>query len=247
MSAKILEGTITFINHEKQYAMIEYPDGGKKKIAKGKIDMVTQKEWQQKNKIKKTHPYSVGDVLQFNLETGAKTGRLSAVNLQFKFNNALNNLIQKATTENKFLGYLKKVEDDFFVKEIDSYLFFPVKLSPWQFPPNERDFNEPVTFSLLQPDKKINIQVSLTDNKYLPEFNEAVKLFKSKAIVTAEIYRVTSHSLYVYVVGKVIKAKINTELLDSASLKVGDKIPVKINYLSKDKIVIEPAAASAEG
>lgn len=240
MSAKILEGTITFINHEKQYAMIEYPDGNKKKIAKGKIDMVTQKEWQQKNKIKKTHLYSVGDVLQFNLETGAKTGRLSAVNLQFKYNNALNSLLQKAGTENKFLGYLKKVDEDFFVKEIDSYLFFPVKLSPWQLPPNEKDFNEPVTFSLVQPEKKVNLQASLTNNKYLPEFNEAVKLFKSKAVVEAELYRITSHSLYVYVVGKVITAKINAELVNNTSLKTGDKIPVKINYLSKDKIAVEP-------
>lgn len=247
MSAKILEGAITFINHEKEYAMIEYLDGGKKKIAKGKIDIPTQKIWQQNKKIKKTHQYSVGDVLQFNLETGAKTGRLAAVNLQFKFNNALNSLLQKATIENKFLGYLKKVDDDYFVKEIDSYLFFPVKISPWQLPPDEKDFNEPVSFSMLQPEKKDNLYVSLTDNKYLPEFNEAVKLFKSKTVVEAEVYRVTSHSLYVHVVGKIISAKINAEVIDTAMFKIGDKIPVKISYLSKEKIAVVPVDESPEG
>ena len=224
MSAKVLEGAITYINHEKQYAMIEYEDGNKKKIAKGKIDLPTQKGWQEKNKIKRTHQYSVGDVLQFNLETVSKTGALAAVNLQFKFNTALNNLQQKARVENKFLGYLKNVDEDFFVKEIDSYLFFPVKLSPWQLPPDEKDFNEPVTFSLLQPEKKENLLVTLTDNKYLPEFNEAVKLFKSKAIIEAEVSRLSSHSVYVNVVGEVITAKIKNELLNLEGIKVGDKI-----------------------
>ena len=240
MSAKVLEGAITYINHEKQYAMIEYVDGNKKKIAKGKIDLLTQKGWLEKNKIKKTHQYSVGDALQFNLETVPKTGNLAAVNLQFKFNTALNNLQQKARTENKFLGYLKNVDDEFFVKEIDSYLFFPVKLSPWQLPPDEKDFNEPVTFSLLQPEKKESLLVTLTDNKYLPEFNEAVKLFKSKAVVDAEITRLSSHSVYVNVVGEVITGKIKNELLNLEGLKVGDKIPVRISYLSKDKLAVEP-------
>lgn len=243
MSAKILEGTITYINHEKQYAMIEYVDGNKKKIAKGKVDLASQKGWKEKNKIKKTHQYSVGDVLHFNLETVAKTGNLAAVNLQFKFNTALNNLQQKALAENKFLGYLKNVDDEFFVKEIDSYLFFPVKLSPWQLPPDEKDFNEPVTFSLIQPEKKESLLVSLTDNKYLPEFNEAVKLFKTKATVSAEVTRLSSHSVYVNVVGEVITAKIKNNLLNLEELKVGDKIPVTITYLSKDKIAVEPATA----
>ena len=179
-------------------------------------------------------------MLQFNLETVAKTGNLAAVNLQFKFNTALNNLQQKALAENKFLGYLKNVDDEFFVKEIDSYLFFPVKLSPWQLPPDEKDFNEPVTFSLLQPEKKENLLVSLTDNKYLPEFNEAVKLFKSKAVVSAEVTRLSNHSVYVNVVGGVITAKIKNDLLELEGLKIGDKIPVTISYLSKDKIAVEP-------
>ena len=240
MSAKVLEGAITYINHEKQYAMIEYVDGNKKKIAKGKIDSLTQKGWLEKNKIKKTHQYSVGDVLQFNLETVPKTGNLAAVNLQFKFNTALNNLQQKARTENKFLGYLKNVDDEFFVKEIDSYLFFPVKLSPWQLLPDEKDFNEPVTFSLLQPEKKESLLVTLTDNKYLPEFNEAVKLFKSKSVIDAEITRLSSHSVYVNIVGEVINGKIKNELLNIEELKVGDKIPVRISYLSKDKVAVEP-------
>ncbi len=240
MSAKVLEGTVTYINHEKLYAMIEYVDGNKKKITKGKIDMPTQKGWKEKNKIKKTHQFSVGDVLQFNLETVPKTGNLAAVNLQFKFNTALNNLQQKALTENKFLGYLKNVDDEFFVKEIDSYLFFPIKLSPWQLPPDEKDFNEPVTFSLLQPEKKESLLVSLTDNKYLPEFNEAVKLFKSKTVITAEVTRLTNHSVYVNVVGDVITAKIKNDLLNLEGLKVTDKIPVTISYLSKDKIAVTP-------
>jgi len=50
--------------------------------------------------------------------------------IEFRFNNALDNLINKSAIENRFVGYLKKVDDDYFVKETGSYIFFPLKLSP---------------------------------------------------------------------------------------------------------------------
>lgn len=241
MSAKILEGKITFINHDKGYAMIEYTDGSKKKVAKGKIDMATQKIWKENNKIKKTHHFSVGDVLQFNLETSSNGGRLVASFLQFKFNNALNNLLHKATIENKFLGYLKQVDKNFFVKEIDSYLFFPISLSPWQLLPAEKDLNEPVSFFLNNIQKKDHITASLSNNKYLPEFLEATKLFKAQQIIQSTVYKISPHAYYVYVVGKVITAKIDRALYSDKKIELGSVLPITISFLNKQKIAVAPA------
>ena len=42
------EGKISFINHEKKYAMIEYEEGNKKKTVRAVIDEKIQKELKEK-------------------------------------------------------------------------------------------------------------------------------------------------------------------------------------------------------
>jgi hypothetical protein len=135
MSATGIEGKISFINHDKQYAIIEYMQGGKKRTANGLISPKQQQAWKQANLIKKTHVFSVGDVVTFNLKLSDRGDKMVASAIQFRYNTALDVLINKAATDNKFIGYLKEVEGKYFVKEIESYLFFPVPLSPWQLPP----------------------------------------------------------------------------------------------------------------
>ena len=97
--------------------------------------------------LKKKHIFHIGDTVSFNVGLSGRGDRMVATNIQFMYNNALDVLINKAKTENNFIGYLKVVDDKYFVKEIDSYLFFPVPLSPWQIKPTEAELNEAVTFA----------------------------------------------------------------------------------------------------
>jgi hypothetical protein len=150
---------------------------------------------------------------------------------------------------NKFNGYLKAIDDKYFVKEMDSYLFFPVAISPWQVLPEEAELNEPVSFSLENIEKKDKIFASLTNNTYIPEFNKAIKLFKGKTPVKAEVYNVTAHGIYLNIIEDKIRAKISldkkTAFTDQLStLKTGDHLDVLITHMSKSKIVVEPVAAS---
>ena len=170
-----------------------------------------------------------------------------ATNISFLYNNALDLLISKAMQTNKFTGYLKAVDDKYFVKEIDSYLFFPVIISPWQLLPTEDELNEPVTFSLENLDKKNKVQASLTNNTYIPEFNKAIKLYKSKTPVEAEVYKVSPHAIYLNIIGDKIKAKLplkkDTPADHESAIKPGDKINVLISYMGKTKIVVEPVSS----
>ena len=228
------EGKISFINHDKKYAMIDYEEANKKKTVRADIDDKKQKELKEKKLIKKTHHFMVGDVVSFLVKLSDRGDRMMATSVEFLYNNTLDVLINKSLLTNKFIGYLKMVDDKYFVKEIDSYLFFPVPFSPWQIIPEELDLNEQVFFSLENIERKEKIFASLFNNKYIPEFEQAVKLFKTKTALSAEVFKVSPHSIYLNVIGNKIQAKIDFE----ESLHVGDKIEVLISYLGKNKIAV---------
>jgi hypothetical protein len=234
MSQKF-EGKISFINHDKQYAMLEYEEGNKKKTVRASIDDKLQKEMKAKKLIKKTHHFMVGDIVSFTVKLSDRGDRMMAVGTEFLYNNALDVLINKSFETNKFIGYLKIADDKYFVKEIDSYLFFPVPFSPWQLLPTEEELNEQVHFSLENVEKKEKIFASLFNNKYIPEFELAVKLFKSKTPFEASVFKITPHGIHLNIVGNAIQAKIAFE----EHIKIGDTINITISYLGKNKIAVE--------
>ena len=233
--SQIIEGKITFINHDKQYAMIEYSEGNKKKAIRADIDEKVQREMKNKKLIRKTHHFMVGDIVSFQVKLSPRGDRMIASGTEFLYNNALDVLIDKSRINNKFIGYLKIADDKYFVKEIESYLFFPVPFSPWHVLPTEEELNEQVIFSLENTDKKEKIFASLFNNNYIPEFREAMKLHKSKSPAEAIVSRVMPHSIYVNIMSDKLQAKLPFD----ENIKAGDKIKVMITHLSKTKIAIE--------
>lgn len=236
MSNTLLKGCVSFVNHEKKYVMIEYEVSGKKRVINGIVDENTQLQLQKAGVIKKPHVFHIGDEVNFTAGLSGRGDKMVATNIQYLYNTALDVLINKAKTENNFTGYLKIVDDKYFVKEMDSYLFFPVLISPWQIKPAETKLNEAVTFRLENLAKKDKITANLFDNKYIPEFYTAVKLNKADTPVEATVYKVTPHGIYV----NVIKDKIQAKLPFKDGIKVNDKVMVKIVYLSPAKIIAEP-------
>ena len=148
MSQQLLMGKITFIHHEKMYATIEYLHNDKKKTINGNVSEKEQLKLKAKKLISKTHVFNINDEVSFIIVPSEKGDKMVADCIEFRFNNAYSNLINKAAIENRFVGYLKKVEEDYFVKETGSYILFPLILSPWKLRPHESRLNEPVFFKL---------------------------------------------------------------------------------------------------
>ncbi|MGC4101173.1 hypothetical protein [Ferruginibacter sp.] len=208
----------------------------KRKNINGIVDDKTQEELIKKKLVKKKHNFHIGDVVNFNAGLSGKGDKMVATNIQYLYNPALDVLINKAKTENNFIGYLKMIDDNIYVKEIDSYLFFPVAPSPWQMIPTEKELNEAVTFSLENTGNKEKVTAKLFNNNYIPEFYTAVKLFKSKTPVDAKVYKVSPHGIYLNIVSDKVQAKIP---VTDPNVKIGDAIKVQITYLSPAKIVVE--------
>ena len=233
MSNTIITGNVTFVNHEKKYIIIEYHQAGKKKVVNANVD---------EKHLKKKHVFHIGDAVSFTVGLSGRGDRMVATNLQFMYNNALDVLINKARIENNFIGYLKIVDDKYFVKEIDSYLFFPVPVSPWQLKPTEAELNEAVTFALENLEKKEKITASLFTQKFIPEYYSAERAFKKQEVVETEIYKISPHGIYLNVFADKVQAKVSADANNvPAGIKIGDKLKVQITYFSKMKIVVEPA------
>ncbi len=233
MSNSLLTGNVSFVNHEKKYIIIEYDQNGKKKVVNGSVE---------EKYLKKKHVFHIGDMVSFTVGLSGRGDKMVATNIQFMYNNAVDVLINKARAENNFIGYLKVIDDKYFVKEIDSYLFFPIQISPWQIKPTGAELNEAVTFALDNLEKKERITASLFTQKFIPEYYSAERAFKKNEVVEAAVYKVSPHGIYLNVFGDKVQAKISVK--DGqlpADVKPGDIIKVKITYFSKIKIVVEPA------
>lgn len=230
MAANKLEGKITYINHEKNYVMVEYEAGGKKRVVKGKA-----------TSAKSNHQFVPDDIISFKLGHIAGTDKQSAEDIKFLYNTALDVVLQKAKIANQFTGYLKQVNEDYFVKEINSYLFFKINLSRWQLPPKETIVNEQVEFFLDNLDKKEKVSALLFDNDFIPEYSKALKAFRGKEIIETTVTKISPHGIYVNVFDDKITGKLDPENEKLSAVKVGDTVPVMISYMSKDKIVLEAA------
>lgn len=231
MSKELHTGNVSFVNYDKKYIMIEYEVNGRKKVVNGNVD--------EKN-LGKKHIFHIGDMVSFTVGLSGRGDRMVADKIQFLYNNALDVLINKAKTENNFIGYLKVVDGKFFVKEIDSYLFFPVPFSPWQIKHTEAELNEAVTFELLNTDNKNKITASLFTEKFIPEYYSAERAFKKQEPVEAKIYKISPHGIYLNVFGDKVQAKLSPKTTKlPANLKVSDNIKVLITYFSKTKIAVE--------
>jgi len=238
-------GTITFINHDKDYATIEYSLDGKKKKINGNISEREQLKLKAEKIIKKSHRFHVGDEVSFIINLSARGDKLIADCIEFKFNNALTGLINKSAIENRFAGYLKKVGDDYFVKETGSYIFFPLKFSPWERKPHDSILNEPFFFKLENTSKAGKVTAASFKPLYIPEYLEAMNYFKNRTPIDATVYRITPYGIFVNLLGNKVQAKLPPSRNDKnpsathPELKTGDVIRIIITYLGSSRIVIE--------
>lgn len=241
MDEKTIMGTITFIHHDKQYATIEYELNDKRKSINGYIDEKTQEKLKAAKIIKKKHKFHIGDTVSFIIVLSPRGDKMIADHIQFKYNNPLDSLINKAAIENRFVGYLKKVDTRYFVKETGSYVLFPLLLSPWEKAPHEDKLNEPVFFKLENIDKPDKATASMYKSVYIPEYMAAMQHFKNKTIIESTVYKITPHGIFVNVMGEKMQAKIAIDKTKETLVKVGDTIKIRITYLGSSKIIIEKA------
>ena len=229
MAEEIYKGHISFVNYEKHFATIDYTKGGKAKSVNCKT---------VGSDGKKKHHFRVGDNVQFELRLSDRGDKLTADKVKFLYNTQLEVLLNKAVVENRFAGYLKKVDDGWLIKERNSYIFFPLLLSKWEAPPAEQAVNEVINFSIQNIDKVNQLYAELFSHNYFPEYKQALELYRQQKPVEATVVRVSPYAVYVDLLGGKIQSKLDLEK-DAEPIKEGDRLEVKITYMNPYKLVVE--------
>lgn len=224
-------GKISYINHEKLFATIEYMKGAKPKSINFQLTEATLH--------KKPHQYRLGDVVSFRTKLTDRGDKMNAFDVRFLHNTAIDLLIQKANIENRFSGYLKKVEENYYIKEADSYILLPLHLSPWEKPPATEAENEMVAFSLVNVDKPSALAAELFSHTYIPEYRMAMQHYKNEIEAEGVVTRVSPHAVYLGLFDKKIMAKLPLADFTGTEIKDGDTFPLLITYLSPAKIAVK--------
>ncbi|MES1217977.1 MAG: hypothetical protein ABUT20_20895 [Bacteroidota bacterium] len=241
MEESIYKGVLSFINHDKGYATIEYSQNEKKKTINFKtVDAGSLKTGTEKQ-LSKSHHFRTGDHVSFQLKLSDRGDRMVATAVKFLYNHELEQIINKAKVENIFKGFLKQADDTLFVKELNSYLFFPLVLSKWEKAPPEKMFNEAFDFVLLNTDKPDKMRAVLYKNDFIPEYKTAMQYWKNKTVIEAPVYKVSPYAVYLNLFGDKVQAKLSLPPEEMRLIKTGDKINVLITFLSPSKIAVEKA------
>lgn len=227
---QLYKGKISYVNYEKQFATIEY--------SSGKVKSVNCKT-NATDSDRKPHQYRLGDVVSFQLKLSDRGDKMTAYNVKFSHNEAINLLIQKAAIENRFTGYLKIASGKFFVKEVESYILFAIQLSRWEKEPVETAANEAITFKLLNLEKPNSIVAELFSHNYFPEYKKALQHFNNQIEIEAIVYKVSLHAVYLNLFGDKMQAKLSVTGVESESVQIGDIIKVKITHFTPNRIVIK--------
>lgn len=245
MGDQYISGKITFIHHEKDRAVIEYDENGKKKTIQADIGEKAQEKLMEQKIIKKPHRFLIGDHVKFLIKKTGSNGRiLYASNIQYQYNTALEILLNKAGIENKFLGYIKITDHEYFIKEIESYLFFPLKVSAFEIAPTDKEIERPVTFKLENISKPDKISASLYNHHYIPEFQIAVQHFKKQTAIEATVSKISPYGIYLHLINGKVEAKLAIDdalakQIEDKLIQPGSTIPVIIKHLTPERIVVE--------
>jgi hypothetical protein len=233
MEQPVYKGKISYINYEKEFATIEYLQGTKLKSVNCKTNAP--------GGGKKPKQYRLGDGVSFQLKLSDRGDKMTAYNVKFIHNEAIDLLIQKASIENRFSGYLKMVDDRYFVKEWESYILFPLQLSPWEKPPVESATNEAISFKLVNLEKPTGIAAELFSHNFIPEFFTAKDHFTNKKPTNAVVSKVSPHAVYLDLFTGKIQAKLPLPAVEKDTLKEGDILPVIITHFTNTRIVVKKA------
>ena len=235
---KRLEGEISFVQYEKKFVTIDYIHNGKKKQINGSIKEEAQQLLREEKLIPEFHHFREGDQVSFELALSVRGDKMTADRIIFQFNNKLGNLINRSKTNNQFRGYLKMVEENYFIKEVDTYQFFPMRFSPWERRPPANLLNDPFTFQLENTANPDKVYAVLKDRKFVPGYAKALRSFQTKAIVTATVSKIVPHAVYLMLDESGLRVKLPVRAGEEVSEQQGDQVELRITHLGDDKIAV---------
>lgn len=233
------KGFISRFDVEKSYGYIETPSHG------SFFFFIDTTIYRNKKELNEAHKFRAGDEVEFKVKKYTD-GANKAYDLKFIQNTRRDKIINEATEFNTLKGYLKKVENKYFVKHLETYIFIPLAISEWETDLDliyDDRINTLVLFELHNLKKPTQIFATLKDRVLKPEFRLLTEIKEANATTMASVTGKNEFGLFATIFNSTMKAFIRLvdagEILEYSDSKKGDVVEVKVSSLSPEsKIVI---------
>lgn len=238
--SKIYTGQIAYLHEGKSHGVIEYEDNAVLKSILFLKNIKEQVTFKKQNLQKDIHQFRSGDIVKFQIKQSDKDStKLIAYNVLYLRNEAIDNLLNRAAISNRFIGFLKQINEDYFVKEVQTYLFIPVTFSKWERLPDNDLINKKVDFRLINQEKINKLLAKLLDTTYIDEIQVIKSYLDKQEPIVAKINKFNPTSVSVSLLNGQFKGKLPlNEDLNETHYEVGEEITVLVENIDKNIIEV---------
>jgi cold shock CspA family protein len=190
--------------------------------------------------------FSRGDEVFFKLKPSDKNdGTLQAYDLKFIKNEKINQLQELIEDNEPLPGYLKKIGEEYFIKDKATYLFIPLQISIWE--ENLEEFiNDIMLYKVIKNSHKINkIKAVLYDRVYTKTWHTLNNYKKNNRRLTAKIAGKNKYGYFatIPVLNDIVVAFLPFKKDGSVpeTLRKQDTVEVKISAVYDNSINVQLA------
>lgn len=185
-----------------------------------------------------THFCSFGDIVQFKLKPSQQfSDKLEAYDLIFLGNDLRERLLEISEDNPIIEGYLKQIGDDYFVKELETYLFIPIKMIYGEINFQEvytKNLNQLVQFSLNEVKRIDKITAYLVNRQIDEKYQFIYKLKETKELIEVTVTGKNAAGFFA-TYNNIFDCFILGKKVDHLNLKKGDTF--KATVLSVEELV----------
>jgi cold shock CspA family protein len=237
--SKTYQGIITYYSNEKSFGFIdtEIQEGIFFYNDTSYLRGISRKE------LKEIHRFQIGDEVTFSVRNS--TRGYEAYNLQFIKNQKIETLCNLINEKKELPGFLKKIGNNFFVKDKETYLFIRIKISIWETALDkiyESRINEPVFYSVSRKHENIHKMHAYLVDRLFDESYYILQTYKDAGLQTnAIITGKNKNGYFITLLDNRVSAFLNFKELENenVNLKKHDKIKVMINDLTDARVGIK--------
>lgn len=172
------EGYISYINTSGHYGFIDSPD------------LLLDHIFFHSSNCKKSYKHIYkGDKVTFELNPNGEKG-IEATNISFIQNASLDGLRKDFENNTSLKGFLKKIDDKYYVKDRETYIFIRLIIASYEINLKEvyeDNLNELIDYKIITLTDKNKIRAINVNRQFLPECKLLVEGNKTEGLVVANV------------------------------------------------------------
>ena len=140
-------------------------------------------------------------------------------------------------------GFIKKLDDGYYVKDKQTYLFIPIEVSDWETGNEyvyEQRINEQVNYQVERiPKHQNNLKAILPDRIFSSTYHQLVALKENSELITVRITGKRKGGYFGAFLNNTVDCFIivKEEKDKPGALKTGDIVACRIKYINLSKVV----------